>query len=200
MFGARTGTAHELTRHACEYWNQRLGHWGNHSLAQPVGGQQSLPKDVLCSIQYNSGLLGTQRPVTLLVKSLTGNKRLHNHLRRPIWGRGWRCWEPSYWPPAWRPPPFYQVGHHGLGTMHEWLGLGAERATVMLNGKRSRKTSPTVKLPSDAVKTFLNLVSRTAGAWLRPRMGTKSSNPSTTSPTRLDSPPPDEHTPTSQTR
>ena len=55
MFGARTGTAHELTRHASEYWNQRLGRWGIHSLAQPVGGQQSLPKDVLCSIQYNSG-------------------------------------------------------------------------------------------------------------------------------------------------
>ena len=95
MFCARTGTAHELTRHASEYWNQRLVRWGNHSLAQPVGGQQSLPKDVLCSIQYNSGLLGTQRPVTLSVKSLTGNNRLHNHLRRPIWGRAWRCGEPS---------------------------------------------------------------------------------------------------------
>ena len=95
IFCSRTGTAHELTRHASEYWNQRLGRWGNHSLAQPVGGQQSLPKDVLCSIQYNSVLLGTQRPVTLLVKSLTGNKRLHNHLRRPIWGRACRCGEPS---------------------------------------------------------------------------------------------------------
>ena len=62
--------------------------------------------------------------------------------------------------------------------------------------------SPTVKLPSDAVKTFSTLCrggAPTAWVRLRPRTGTKSSNPSnrstTWSPTRLGSPTPDEHTP-----